>query len=113
MTDAQLQRRLCEVLTEHLNRPGRLLLPAGGDLLWRWFTDPSGSRTWGMAGPGPITLGEIEAYRRLTGWPIEERHVRILRAMDGAFLRHFQTPAGERTGSARPLTAGLFDAIFG
>jgi hypothetical protein len=113
MRSGTLQRLLCEALAAHLSRPGRPDLPAGGDLFWRWFADLSAGRTWSVAGPAPIAFGEVEAYRRLTGWPIEERHLRILRAMDEVFLDHFRRPTGERTVAARPMTAGLFDALFG
>jgi len=105
--------RLCEALRRHLAGPGRPSVPAGGELLWRWFTDLSAARTWGMAGPDPIAFGAIEAYARLTRWPIEERHVRVLRQMDATFLEHFRAGATPRTVSARPLTAGVFDAVFG
>ena len=105
--------RLCDALRRHLAGPGRPVVPAGGELLWRWFTDLSAARTWGMAGPDPIGFEAIDAYRRLTRWPIEERHVRTLRAMDDVFREHFRAGATTREVSARPLTAGVFDAVFG
>lgn len=113
--------RLCEALRRHLACPGRPVVPAGGELLWRWFVDLSAARTWGMAGPDPISFDAIEAYRRLAQWPIEERHVRVLSALDAVFLEHFRRDAGKGDPeigaaprvSSRPISAGLFDAIFG
>jgi len=106
-----LSRLMCASLSDHLKEGGRPVVPAGGDLLWKWFLDLSATRTWGRGRPDPICLGEIDAYRRLTSWPISERHVRVLLAMDDAFLRHF-LPATGPGAISRPLTASLFDAIF-
>jgi hypothetical protein len=104
---------MCRALADHLAKPGRPIVPAGGELLWRWFSDLSAVRTWGIAGPDPIGFDAIEAYRRLTRWPIEERHVRVLRAMDGVFVRHFKAGGATPPVPGRPLTAKLFDAAFG
>lgn len=105
--------RLCEALRRHLAGPGKPVVPAGGELLWHWFVSLSSARTWGMAGPDPISFEAIEGYRRISRWPIEERHVRTLRAMDATFVEHFRRGAAPREVSARPLTAGVFDAVFG
>lgn len=98
-----------------------MAIPAGGELLWRWFCDLNGTRTYGMAGPNPIVHAEIGAYARLSGWPIEHRHVSILRAMDtvwleNAYAKKDQAPEGTKTLPPRSkgkLTAGMFDAMFG
>lgn len=106
--------RLCDALRRHLAGPGRPVIPAGGGLLWSWFVDLSAARTWGMAGPDPIGFAAIEAYRRLTEWPIEARHVLTLMAMDEAFREHFRADHGAKARvSDRPMTAGLFDAMWG
>ena len=107
-----LTEHLCTALAAHLNKPHRPALPAGGALLWRWFVDLSSARTWGMAGPDPISLEAIDVYRRLTGWPIEERHIRTLREMDEVFRRHCKAAVAEPTTGSRPLSAALFDATF-
>lgn len=107
-----VSRLMCGAVADHLVKPGRPVVPAGGELLWKWFVDLSAVRSWGTDGPNPIPFCEIEAYRLVTGWGIEERHVSILRAMDETFLRHFQSPAPERAISPRPLTTNLFDAMF-
>lgn len=116
-----IRDRLCRALGEHLARPGRPIIPAGGELLWSWFCDLSAARGWGMTGPAPITFEAIEAYRRLTGWPMEMRHVGTLRAMDAVFVEHFRQQMRETTTdsgassriSDRPVTAALFDTMFG
>jgi hypothetical protein len=104
--------RMGAALKVHLANPGRPIIPAGGDLLWRWFADLSAGRTWGMAGPDPISFEAIDAYRRLTRWPIEERHVRVLLAMDEVFRRHCTADGVGGKPQSRPLTAALFDAVF-
>lgn len=116
-----IRDRLCAALRQHLARPGRPVIPAGGELFWRWFVDLSAARGWGMTGPNPITFEAIDAYSRLTGWPIEPRHVGTLRALDEVFVDHFRQQARENTTGAghvsrisdRPVTAPLFDAMFG
>lgn len=107
-----IKDRLCKALRRHLAGPGRPVVPAGGELLWSWFVDLSAARTWSVSGPDPIGFAAIESYRRLSGWPIEERHVGILMEMDETFRLHFRGGA-ERRVSSRPLTAALFDASFG
>ncbi len=54
-------------------------------------------------------------------WPIEPRHVLILRAMDQTYLEasmksETSAPEGVKTlppVSSAPVTAGLIDAMFG
>jgi hypothetical protein len=120
---ANLQKLLCAELKRQLEAKGVavMAIPAGGELLWRWFLDLSRTRRAGLAGPEPISYSEIEAYARSTRWPIEPRHVAVLRAMDDVWMEHARkrtTPAPEgvkamRPVSSTPMTAGLFDAVFG
>lgn len=99
----------------------RLQMPEGGQLLWQWFCDLHGARTWNANGPNPISYGEIAIYRDLAGWPMEERHIQILRAMDEAWVADFyKRQNGPEKGdkplpapSGRPMTPALFDAMFG
>lgn len=96
-------------------------IPAGGDLLFRWFIDLHQARTYHAAGPNPISHSEILAYAQLMRWPIEPRHVSILRAMDRTYLEvsmkpQAAAPEGVKTLppiSTAPVTAGLVDAMFG
>ncbi|QCM09093.1 hypothetical protein CFBP6625_01025 [Agrobacterium tumefaciens] len=112
---------LCEELERNLNSPVlRVRLPAGAELLWRWFNDLSQCRTFGFSGPDPIQYTAIDAYARVNRWPIAPHHVAILMAMDAVFLRYYaqrqRTAEGVKTlppVSKVPLSAGLLDAMFG
>lgn len=118
-----LEKLLCAELKRQLETKGsdKLSIPAGGELLWRWFCDLHATRTYHFAGPNPISHAEIEAYARLQRWPLEPRHVALIRAMDEVFLRHAAqkravAPEGTKAMppvSTTPLTAGMLDAIFG
>lgn len=118
-----LENLLCAELKRQLETKGAhaVRIPAGGELLWRWFLDLGQTRTYHMAGPNPISFVEIEAYARQMRWPLEPHHIDILRAMDAAWLEHASkraqpAPQGVKVlpqVSATPLTAGLVDAVFG
>lgn len=120
---ANLENLLCSELKRQLDAKGASIMqvPAGGELLWRWFLDLSRTRRAGFGGPEPISYAEIEAYARSTRWPIEPRHVALLRAMDDAWMEHARkrtetAPEGVKAMapvSTTPMTAGLFDAVFG
>ncbi|MBO0129941.1 hypothetical protein JZX89_04195 [Agrobacterium sp. Rnr] len=78
------------------------------------------SRTLHAAGPNPIAYAEIVSYAALMHWPIEPRHVMILRALDQAYLEASMPQAAAPEGvktlppvSSAPVTAGLVDAMFG
>ena len=117
---ADIKALLCDLLRSHLAGEKNARLPAGGDLLWRWFADLNKSRTYHMAGPNPISYAEILAYATLMRWPIEPRHVIILLAMDAVILEHSRakrapTPDGVKTLppiSTRPSLPGMLSAIF-
>lgn len=112
---------LCEELERSLASSSyRIRLPAGTELLWRWFADLNHCRTFGASGPDPIQYTAIEAYSRLTRWPIAAHHVEILLALDAVFLRHYAQRSQKLDGvktlppvSEVPLSAGLLDAMFG
>ncbi|MFJ1308596.1 hypothetical protein [Agrobacterium sp. P15N1-A] len=119
-----LEKLLCAELKRQLTASGADRgphIPAGGELLWKWFMALHKTRQAGMAGPQPITYAEIAAYSRIYSLPIEPRHVAILIAMDQAYLetvykKQPNTPEGVKVlppVSKAPLTAGLFDAQFG
>ncbi|MDI7864097.1 hypothetical protein MRS76_19290 [Rhizobiaceae bacterium n13] len=101
--------------------PSVPVIPAGGDLLWKWFMALHRTRQTGFSGPEPIRYGEIEAYNRLMGEGIEPRHITILLAMDHAYLdaihqRRAPVPDGVKKlapVSSTPITAGTIDAMFG
>lgn len=122
--------RLKYLLTEELRRNlvegDRPRIPAGGDLLWRWFLDLSRSRTLHENGPNPISFGEIRAYAALHRWEMRPVHVDILFALDGVFLdvchervrvaRSASTADGTKVlppRSNHKVTPAAFDAMFG
>ncbi|CUX12129.1 MULTISPECIES: phage tail assembly chaperone [Agrobacterium tumefaciens complex] len=118
-----LEKLLCAELKRQLEAKGvrDTRIPSGGELLWKWFMALHKTRQTGMAGPQPITYAEIMAYSHIYSLPIEPRHVKILVAMDQAYLetvykKQPQAPEGVKVlppVSKAPLTAGLFDAQFG
>lgn len=114
------RKLLSAELKRNLEKGGRPTLPAGGELLWRWFEDLCSSRVWSDVGPGPITYAEIEAYARLMRLPLEPRHVVALKEMDAVFLEHcFRerqralSRQDDRAVAPIALSADRFDAVFG
>jgi len=120
---SNLRELLCGELKRQLGAKAPTVprIPAGGDLLFRWFLDLHQARTYHAAGPNPISHSEILAYAQLKSWPIEPRHVAILRALDRTYLEcqsrpKSEAPEGVKTlppVSSSPVTAGLLDAMFG
>lgn len=118
-----LQKLLCAELTRQMTvgADGGVRIPAGGELLWKWFMALHKTRQAGMAGPQPFTYAEINAYAHLCRQAIEPRHVEILLAMDQAYLKvayskQDASPAGVKVLppiSKTPITTGMFDAMFG
>lgn len=116
-----LAKRMIAHIQAHLAGRVRQPVPAGGALLWTWFTDLNHTRTMHAAGPNPICYQEIEAYARLHRIPVRPDHVEILCAMDRVYLDHIH--AGRKTTpdgvavlpprSSSPMTGELFDALFG
>ena len=121
--EGRLRDLLCAELKRQLGSNGGCAtrLPAGGELVWRWFLDLNRSRTYHMSGPNPISYAEISAYARSMHWPMEPRHIAILRAMDGEWMEHARrqsarAPEGGKTPptvSPTPVTAAVLDAMFG
>jgi hypothetical protein len=116
--DARLEQQLVAALRRAL-AGARPQVPEAGALVWQWFVDLCGTRAVGAAGPRPIAYAEVEAYARLTGWPIEPRHVGLLRALDAEWMKHAlgnltsrDRPTAPRS-SGQALTPAAFDAVFG
>lgn len=119
----KIEKLLCAELKRQLEAKGMCVMhiPAGGELLWRWFLDLNRTRTYHMSGPNPISYSEIQSYAAASRWPVEPRHVAILRAMDEVWLEHAQKratplPEGVKASppvSSTPLTVGMLDAMFG
>lgn len=122
-TMSDISGLLCSELKRQLDAktPVAPRIPAGGDLLWRWFLDLHRARSFHAAGPNPISHSEILAYAQLMRWPIEPRHVAIIIAMDATYLECRMKPSAEAPEgvktlppvSTAPISGGMFDAMFG
>lgn len=123
MADAfdRLKIRLVHDLKQILNGSNSINFHEAGRLIFIWFMDLSSARSWHMNGPNPITYQEIEAYRRVSGWPIRPHEVQAIRELDQAYIDHFY--AQQKSGAANlptlPRSSGsainpdVFDAVFG
>lgn len=108
-------------LKVHLASGKPVRIPAGGELLWGWFCDLSAGRSFHAAGPNPLSWGDMAGYFALTREPVGPEHIGILRAMDAAWMAaHYdgtEAPRGDvKTApriAERPITAELFDSLFG
>lgn len=110
----RLKRQLVAALKAHLTSSWPARLPEAGRLAWQWFAELSASRSYGMAGPDPLSFAEIEAWARLKRWPLEERHVDLIWALDRTWIDHAyarQPNASERPAQA--INPAAFDAVFG
>ncbi|NTI41610.1 phage tail assembly chaperone [Rhizobium rhizogenes] len=120
-TNHHFKQNMVAALKESLAMRKAPRLPAGGAMLWRWFLDLNSTRSYHFGGPNSIAYSEIEAYGRLHHIALQEHHIGVLRAMDEAYLEraHARTkPLSDGTKvmppiSARPISAGLFDAMMG
>lgn len=120
---ARLQDLLCAELKRQLGNQGRgaSMIPAGGELLWRWFLDLNRTRTYHMGGANPISHAEIEAYARSMRQPLRPDHIAVLCAMDEVWLDHARRQNGKAAQgeqsrfavSPQKLTGELFAAMFG
>ena len=117
---ANLSSLLSVELKRQMAGAAPLNLPAGGELLWRWFVDLSRARTYHTGGPNPISYQEIGWYARAMRLPIAPHHVRILKDLDDAFIEVAYTKRGAPEGvktlpprSDHAMTGGMFDAMFG
>lgn len=55
--------------------------------LWSVFAELSQARTSNGFGLNPISYTDIDAYRRVTSQRLKPWHVRVIRAIDDAFLQ--------------------------
>lgn len=117
----RLKDQLCEALREHLATGEAPTLPEAGRLLWGFYVDLAGTRTYHNAGPNPISYAEIEAWRRAHRWPLEPYHIDIIRALDAVWLEHaYASMKARRDGgkviprrSGQAVNPDAFDAVFG
>lgn len=74
-------------------RPAALdsvVIPDGWGLLWDIFGALSARRGNSGFGPQPLTFMEIESWARLFQVRLSVMEVRLIEAMDGAFMRFIQ-----------------------
>lgn len=114
----RLAAHLVQRLRRQLDDGRPVAMPAGGDLIWKWFVDLSAGRSYHAAGPNPISWADLAAYCSLTGTAMAQHHIDAIRALDAAFLDHAhsrpETSADALPAvSSRPMTGALFDALFG
>lgn len=118
----RLERQLVEALERHLRTGNPVRLPEAGHLVWEWFGDLSGTRTFHQAGPNPISYAEIGAYSRLGRLDLQPHHVELIRALDRAWLEHAYRQREGRTApegvkvlprvSNQKLSAELLDGVI-
>lgn len=104
---SDLKTRLTDALKSNLAHKAAQW-PEGADVFTTAFAGLSATRTYADGRPDPISYAEIAAYCNLMRLPLEPDHVRILRAMDEAWLVH------ARSGPKAPtqeITPELFDAL--
>ena len=116
MTLDQLEKLLVTALRNSM--AGRsTVVPEPGGLVWKWFIELSSTRTYHPAGPNAVSFAEIEAWARLSGWALQAHHIRLLRALDAAWLDVAYASRGDgKTKPKKPsgaLSADAFDAVFG
>lgn len=117
MDNHRLEALLVKALKNCLENETILHVPEAGVLLWNIFTKLSATRTYHMSGPNPISYTEIHAFSILTGCPLQPHHVKIIRALDDAWLEHCYSSENSKVkgkqGRSGELTTEAFDAIFG
>lgn len=114
-------RLLIAAMRKHL-AGGKMILPAGTDLLWTHFCALAATRRAGDA----LSFSEIAAYSSLLPHPLRPEDVANLRSLDDAYLdwRKEAQPqvlvdAAGRTKLLPPrsaqnaVNAAAFDAVFG
>lgn len=78
---AAAERQLGRKVTE----PGPKL-PSAGRHVWQAFSELHSARSGSGFGPNPISYAEMEAWSRLTRWPLAYWEVTALRQLDEAYL---------------------------
>ena len=105
----RLQRQLCNALRDHLRTGQSGQVPEAGRLYWRMFGELSAGRTYGMNGPNPLTWADIDAWARLSGWPVKSHQIAVLRAMDAVWIEQVYRKPEKPT---IPATPAALDAAF-
>jgi len=113
----RLERQLVGALKRNLSTGRPVNVPEAGRLLWSIFCDLTVSRTSNGFGANPISYAEIQSYSAINRWPLSPSHIRIIRALDIAWLEHAASKAAKTTPEptakrTQPMTPQLFDALF-
>lgn len=114
----RMQAQLVAALTNHLKRPNTPpKVPEAGLLLWQAFIELDMARAFHAEGPCPIAYSEIQAWADLHRWPLESRHIAVIKALDLAMLKHLNEAAIARAKAGgklrKSITPALFDAGLG
>ena len=64
--------------------------------LWSWFFDLHGARLYSDGIPQSITFTELNAWRQVLDEPALPHHIKLLRKMDGSFMKSFIKVQKER-----------------
>lgn len=54
--------------------------------LLHWYADLASVRSYGMAGPMPVSYNDIMGWKALTGIIVEPHEIRLLRQIDAVFM---------------------------
>lgn len=56
-------------------------------LVWFKFEEIKRGRSFGMAGPSPISYADMYYWSKLTGWSLKEWEIKIIKRLDNIWLR--------------------------
>ena len=115
----RLRKQLCAALEARM-KGRKVPVPEAGKELLDAFAALSRARSYSPFGPNPISYAEITAWCNLMRVPLAPHHVEIITALDEVWMDQVtakqDTPEGVKALppiSEHPLSAGIFDAVFG
>ena len=92
-------------------------MPEAADHVFGYFWELCWTRRPGFSGPLGLEYAEIEAWCRLTQRTLGQPELRLLMEMDKAYISAINSkkdePEADTEVTNLPLTAELFDALFG
>ncbi|REF67402.1 phage tail assembly chaperone [Paracoccus versutus] len=116
---SRLKDQLCAALRARLAGK-RVIAPEAGWPLLDAFQALSVARSYGSAGPNPISWAELAAWSQVMRRPIEPAHAEIIMDLDQVWLEHAsrggKAPEGVKAlapVSKHPISAALLDAVMG
>lgn len=89
-----LRRHLERALKQGRSPPELVGPELPGELAWLWaaFDELCAGRQAGFNGPQPLAWSDLAAWQRLTRTPLAPADVRLLRALDLAYLAALAPP---------------------